>query len=78
MAEFATGQQRSFVKNVSRQSAEQIREGATATVKALSDQVRLLGGVWRWETGRGVKGRHVRALSTYIRMLKDPKTWLCS
>lgn len=39
MAEARIGQQRSFVKNVSRQSAQQIRESATATVKAMSEQV---------------------------------------
>lgn len=33
------GQQRSFAKNISRQSALQIRQSATAAVKALTEQV---------------------------------------
>ena len=41
MAEASIGSQRSFVKNLSRQSAQQIRESATATVKAMSEQVQL-------------------------------------
>ena len=35
-AEVSTGQQRSFVKNIGRQSAQQIREGAMATMKAMA------------------------------------------
>lgn len=42
MAEAAAAQQRSFVKNLNKQSAQQIRESATATVKAMSEQVRPL------------------------------------
>lgn len=36
----AEGQQRSFTKNLSRQTALQIRQSTTATVKALAEQVR--------------------------------------
>ena len=35
----ASGQQRSFAKNLSRQSAQEIRENAGATVKAAAEQV---------------------------------------
>ena len=38
MTEPAIGQQRSFVRNLPRQSAQQIRESATATVKAMAEQ----------------------------------------
>ena len=39
MAEAGAGQQRAFVKNLNRQTAQQIRESATVTVKAMSEQV---------------------------------------
>ena len=47
MAEAGIGQQRSFVKNLNRQTAQQIRESATATVKAMNEQVKVLGSCWR-------------------------------
>ncbi len=46
MAESGGGQQRSFTKNLSRQSAQQIRQSATATVKALSEQVGEITHSW--------------------------------
>lgn len=39
MSELGSAQQRSFVKNMNRQSAQQIRDSTTATVKAMSEQV---------------------------------------
>jgi hypothetical protein len=48
MAEAGAGQQRAFVKNLNRQTAQQIRESATATVKAMSEQVRPLARLCRW------------------------------
>ena len=50
MAEAGIGQQRSFVKNLNRQTAQQIRESATATVKAMNEQVRF------WVPAGGFRG----------------------
>ena len=39
MAAEGAGQQRSFAKNLSKQSAQQIRQNAGATIKAAVEQV---------------------------------------
>ena len=56
MAEAGGGQTRAFVKNLNRQTAQQIRESATATVKAMGEQVYSSTGGYH-EFGRDLARR---------------------